>query len=99
MNWQGRGRDARATKQWRLPDELWASVAHRLARWFDGFEELGDDFFDGDAFGFGAVVDEDAVAEDGGGEGADVVGGDVGAAGEEGADLGAQDQVLAGAEA
>ena len=60
---------------------------------------MRDDAIDVDAFGFGAVVGEDAVAEDGGGEGADVVGGDVGASVEEGAGLGAEDEELGGAEA
>ena len=46
----------------------------------DVFEEALDDGVDADAFGFGAVIEEDAVAEDGKGEGADVVDGDVGAA-------------------
>ena len=81
----------------------------------DGVEALlllGGAAFDGDlleqridhvvgrhAVGLGVEVGDDAVAEDGLGDRADVVGGDVEAALEDGAGLGREDEVLAGARA
>src|SRR5689334_20978816 len=44
----------------------------------DGLEEFIDDFFDGDAFGLGPVIDEDTVAEGGMGEGLQVFERDMG---------------------
>ena len=77
------------------------SLIGRIGRSFglgggDVFEEALDDGVDADAFGFGAVVEEDAVAEDRKGEGADVLDGDVGAALEDGSGLGTEDEALRG---
>jgi len=65
----------------------------------DGIEESLDDGLDGDAFGLGAVIEEDAMAEGRLGEGLDVLGGDVDAASEQCADFGSEDEALTGAEA
>ncbi len=62
-------------------------------------EELVDNHFDGDPFGFGAVSGKDSVAEGGQDQEFDIVGGDVASALEEGAGFGTEDEVLSGAEA
>ena len=61
------------------------------------FQQSFEDIVGLEAFGLGVEVGDDAVAEDGEGDGADVVGGDVVAAVEDGAGLGGEDEVLAGA--
>ena len=63
------------------------------------FEQVVDDLGDADGFGFGAVGDEDAVAQDGRGEALDVVEGDVGSSAEERARLRSEDEELGGAQA
>ena len=57
-------------------------------------DELRDDLVHRDAVGFGAVVDEDAVAQDGRGEGLDVLARDMGATGEQGTGFGAEHEEL-----
>lgn len=60
-------------------------------------EDAGDDLFGVEAFGFGFVGDGDAVAEDFRSDGFHVVGGDVGAAVEEGVGAGCEGEVDGGA--
>ena len=67
-----------------------------LLRFFDQFS---DDLIHGDAFGFGVEGGNEAVAESWRGERFDVVGGDVGAALEEGAHFTSKDEHLAGTRA
>ena len=62
-----------------------------------GFLEAADETVDGDALGFRFVVEENAVTEDGSGEGLDVLNGGVGAALQKRARFGAEDEVLASA--
>ncbi len=66
---------------------------------FDLFEDHFDEVVCFDAFGAGAEIEDEAVAEDGGGDAADVGEVDVGAAIEEGFGLTGEDEGLGGARA
>ncbi len=59
-----------------------------------GLDEALDEVVDAEAVGLGAVVEEDAMAKDGPGEGVEVLESHVGAAMEEGAGLGSEDEAL-----
>jgi hypothetical protein len=60
-------------------------------------EQGGDDFFGGHVFGLGLEGGDDAVAEDVGGDGLDVLRGDIAAALEEGVGAGGEGEVEGGA--
>src|SRR5262249_35791054 len=69
----------------------------RVAR--DDLAKSPHDFIRLDAFGFGVEVGDDAMPQDGGGDGPDIFTGDVKATMQDGASFGRQDQELAGARA
>jgi hypothetical protein len=64
----------------------------------DVFEEFVDQVVDADALGFRAVIEQDAMAEDGVGQGDQIFGRHAGSAQDQGPDLGAEDEELTGAE-
>jgi hypothetical protein len=65
----------------------------------DCFQEFCDDGFRRLAFGFSRIVQDEAMSQDAGGHGADVVDGDFGAAVEGGAGAGGHDEGLPAARA
>src|SRR5438552_4139778 len=64
----------------------------------DRIEQSVDDLLNGDAFGFSAVVDQDAMAQSGVGQGLNIFLRDVSAALKQGAHFGAEHEVLSAAQ-
>src|SRR5689334_18739260 len=76
-----------------------SAIAASASSWRDMRQQLSDDFVGVDAVGLGLEVDEDAVAQHRKRDGGDVGEGDDGAAFEQSARFGAEQQRLAGARA